>query len=105
MALDSYTPQIKSKPDENQHWHSLASDEVLAALNSMAESGLSEQEAERRLQQYGPNQLTEAPPTTFLQLLLAQFNNFIIMLLIGAAAISGCSANGSTRRPSWPSSC
>ncbi len=85
MALDSYTPQIKSRPAETQHWHSLASDEVLAALNSMAESGLSEQEADRRLQQHGPNQLREAPPTTFLQLLWGQFNNFVVILLIVAS--------------------
>src|SRR4030042_1749840 len=88
MALDGFTPQIKSRPAENQHWHSLASDEVLAALNSMAESGLSEQEAARRLQQHGPNQLEEAPPTTFLQLLWGQFNNFVVILLIVASLIS-----------------
>ena len=88
MALNSFTPQIKSKPTENQLWHSLASDEVLAALNSMAESGLSEQEADRRLQQHGPNQLIEAPPTTFLQLLWGQFNNFVVILLVVASLIS-----------------
>ncbi|MFC2055695.1 cation-translocating P-type ATPase, partial [Chloroflexota bacterium] len=50
--------------------------------------GLSSQEVEVRLEQFGPNQLAEAPPTTFWQMLWEQFNNFVVMLLIVAAVIS-----------------
>lgn len=88
MATVKFTPQIKTNSKDTQHWHSLASGEVLSTLNSLAESGLSEQEAALRLQQYGPNQLAEAPPTTFLQLLWSQFNNFVVILLIIASLIS-----------------
>lgn len=88
MNAERFAPQIGTQKKEIQNWHSLASDEVLAALNSLAESGLSEQEAARRLQEHGPNQLKEAPPTTFLQLLWGQFNNFVVILLVVAALIS-----------------
>ncbi len=53
------------------------------------ETGLDEAEVARRLELYGPNEIASASRPGFLQLLLAQFNNFIILLLIGAAAISG----------------
>ncbi|HSB00357.1 MAG TPA: cation-translocating P-type ATPase, partial [Anaerolineales bacterium] len=46
-------------------------------------------EAKRRLEHYGPNQLKEAPRTTFLQMLWEQLNNFVVILLIVASVISG----------------
>ncbi|MCL5428944.1 MAG: cation-translocating P-type ATPase [Chloroflexi bacterium] len=70
-------------------WHQLGIDEVADRLSTSRDQGLSEEEAKRRLEQYGPNQLEEAPPTTFLQMLWEQFNNFVIYLLLGAALISG----------------
>jgi len=49
---------------------------------------LSTEEAERRLAQFGPNQLNEKPRPTFFQLVLDQLNNFVVILLIVAAVIS-----------------
>lgn len=45
-------------------------------------------EAARRLEEFGHNELKEAPPTTFWQMLWEQFNNFVVILLIVAAVIS-----------------
>lgn len=69
-------------------WHAVEPDEALEQLSTPKEKGLSNEEAQRRLQVYGPNQLTEAPPITFWQMLIAQFNNFVVILLIAAALIS-----------------
>jgi P-type Ca2+ transporter type 2C len=69
-------------------WHALDANETLAQFNTPTESGLSTQEAAIRLEQYGPNQLAEAPPTTIWQMLWEQFNNFVVILLIVAAVIS-----------------
>ncbi len=69
-------------------WHSLESDRVLEELHTHPQSGLSSEEAARRLEQYGPNQLAEAPRRTFLQLVIGQLNNFVVILLIAAALIS-----------------
>ena len=68
-------------------WHALSADEVLEHLK-VQENGLTDAEAAERMEQYGPNQLTEAPRPGFLQLLWEQFNNFIVILLIVAALIS-----------------
>src|SRR5512145_822891 len=75
-------------PEPQQTWHALQPEEILTQLATPPEVGLSSAEAARRLEQYGPNQLQEAPRPTFLQLLFEQFNNFIVILLIVAALIS-----------------
>ncbi len=69
-------------------WHALEGDVVVEQLHSSTETGLSSKEVEERLQKLGPNQLTEAPPTSFWQMLWSQLNSFVIYLLIIAAVIS-----------------
>jgi P-type Ca2+ transporter type 2C len=69
-------------------WHALTPSQALSHLNSSASEGLTGQEAARRLAQYGPNELAEARQATFMEMLWAQFRNFIVILLIVAAVIS-----------------
>lgn len=69
-------------------WHTLTSDEVLSQLGVDAQTGLSDSMIEQRRTEYGFNELSEAPPRTFLQRLLDQFNNFVIYILLFAAGIS-----------------
>jgi Ca2+-transporting ATPase len=73
--------------EQIHEWHALNAEEVLKHLEVLHE-GLSSEEAEKRLQQYGPNQLNEAPRPGFLVLLWAQLNNFVVILLIVASVIS-----------------
>ena len=63
-------------------------DAVLSALASDAAAGLSRDEADRRLSQYGPNQLKSAPPTPWWRHLLDQFANFLVIILLAATVIS-----------------
>ena len=74
--------------DKEDSWHARETEEVIKQLATPRDKGLSPEEAERRLEVYGPNQLTEAPPTTFWHMLIEQFNNFVVILLIVAALIS-----------------
>jgi len=69
-------------------WHSRAVREVAAALETDLEAGLSSAEAEARLARYGFNELAERPRPGFWQLLLGQFNNFLIIILIVSAVVS-----------------
>ena len=75
------------KRTEEQAWHALPVEEVLRHLE-VQENGLSAEQAARRLQQYGPNQLQEAPRPTFWHMLWEQLNNFVVILLIVASIIS-----------------
>jgi len=70
-------------------WHDLNSEQVLSRLQTPQQTGLSSEEAARRLQVFGPNQLAEKPSPSFLQLVIGQLNNFLVILLIIAAVISG----------------
>ena len=70
-----------------REWHALKADEVLHHLEVQG-NGLTSEEAKRRLEYYGPNQLKEAPRPTFLQMLWEQLNNFVVILLIIASVIS-----------------
>jgi len=69
-------------------WHSRTVREVTEALKSEPETGLTSVEAQARLDQYGFNELAERPRPGFWQLLLAQFNNFLVIILIVSAVIS-----------------
>jgi Ca2+-transporting ATPase len=69
-------------------WHERSTEETLALLRT-SRSGLSLEEATRRHAEYGPNALDEAPPRPAIRMLLAQFNDFTIVILIAAAVIAG----------------
>jgi P-type Ca2+ transporter type 2C len=88
MTLEQFTPRIDITKTKDMSWHALATDEVLKHLDTLADQGLSEEEVQHRLQTFGPNQLAEKPPTSFLQMLWDQFNNFVILMLVIAAVIS-----------------
>ncbi|MBE3576342.1 MAG: cation-translocating P-type ATPase [Limnochordales bacterium] len=70
-------------------WSQRPTAQVLEQLGSDPENGLSPQEAARRLEQYGPNQLEEAPPRTLWQKLFDQLKEVLVLILLGAALISG----------------
>ena len=74
---------------DGDSWHAVDPDEVLKRLATYAESGLSSSEAEKRLAEVGPNELDEAPPTSFWEMLWEQFNNFVVILLIVAVLLTG----------------
>ena len=61
---------------------------VLSELKTTA-TGLSSQEASRRLETFGTNTLREAEPVKPLAILASQFNSFVVWLLIGAGIVSG----------------
>jgi len=68
-------------------WHTLTADETLERLRSAAD-GLSPEEAARRLSEYGPNQLEELYKPSKARIFLRQFENYLIIVLIFASAIS-----------------
>ncbi|MBI3809830.1 MAG: cation-translocating P-type ATPase, partial [Nitrospirae bacterium] len=73
----------------NSLWHTLTQDVLAEELRSSPETGLAEHEAQRRLAEYGPNELPRDPPISPLKLLLEQFSSLIVWVLIGAAVVSG----------------
>ncbi|MCC7201153.1 MAG: cation-translocating P-type ATPase [Nitrospirae bacterium] len=70
------------------NYHQKKSEDVLSALATSA-NGLSNSEAAKRLLEYGPNEIKEAARRTPLGMFLDQFRDFMIIILIVAAIISG----------------
>jgi Ca2+-transporting ATPase len=69
-------------------WHSLSVQEVSEELGTDPETGITSEEAESGLSQHGYNELAEQPRPGFWQLLLRQFDDFVVMMLIVASGIS-----------------
>lgn len=72
-----------------QQLYQLDTQNVLEQLKSDAQTGLTEQEAEKRLQQYGPNATQETGARHPILMFLEQFKATMVLILIGAAVISG----------------
>ncbi|MBM3392113.1 MAG: HAD-IC family P-type ATPase [Betaproteobacteria bacterium] len=69
-------------------WHTLPVEEALATLDAVPQ-GLTFAEAERRLAQYGANALPEGRRRSPLRMLADQFADFMILVLVAAAVVSG----------------
>ena len=63
-------------------------DQVAQALNVDPRTGLSSDEAKRRLDKFGPNELASAPPVPKWKKFLQQFQDPLVYLLLAATAIS-----------------
>jgi P-type Ca2+ transporter type 2C len=78
-----------SLPEGAVIWHSLEVNKALDLLDSNADSGLTSPDIEQRLQKYGTNELEEHGGRSPWQILLDQFTNIMLLMLIGVAFISG----------------
>ncbi len=68
-------------------WYGLSADEALQQAQSSIE-GLAETEAARRLDEHGPNELTEAGAKSPWRILAEQFTSLLIIILVIAAVVS-----------------
>ena len=75
--------------NSDNNWHTLTSDKVAQLLEANPQSGLSQAEAIRRRARFGLNALQEKRARSPWRMLLDQFSDFMIIVLIGAAIISG----------------
>jgi Ca2+-transporting ATPase len=80
---------MKTAPPIVGTWYSRSLDALPNELQTSFDGGLSDHEAQQRLQQEGPNELPEAQLPSLLRLFLSQFTSVIVWVLIGAAVISG----------------
>jgi P-type Ca2+ transporter type 2C len=83
------TDNSRHRPDAPAAWHLLTPNEVLQRLGSDAHRGLNSSEAAQRLQRAGPNEIQEGVRRGPARLLLEQFTDFMILVLLAAAVISG----------------
>jgi Ca2+-transporting ATPase len=70
-------------------WHALSAPDVAQRLVVDPEVGLSTGEVARRIAQHGLNEIRERSPRPLWRMFFDQFTDFMILILIGAAIVSG----------------
>ncbi len=70
-------------------WHALTSDEALLETKANYQSGLTDKEVIERQTKFGFNVLKETKRRSPLHMILDQFKDFMVLVLIGSAVISG----------------
>jgi len=73
---------------KNLLWHSLTSDKVCDELGVNSAQGLPSDEAAKRLEIHGYNEITREEPISPLRIFLKQFQNVLIVILLIAIALS-----------------
>jgi Ca2+-transporting ATPase len=73
--------------EPNNLWHTQTTEQAFAQLKSQP-GGLSQAEATERTLQYGVNEIQAAKRISAWHILLEQFKNILILILLGATAIS-----------------
>ena len=71
------------------NWHAIPAEEAAGLLESDPASGLTQAEAEARLRQFGPNQMTAQKRLSEWMRFLLQFHQPLIYILLGSVAVSG----------------
>lgn len=69
-------------------WHSCSVEKIAKNLKTNINIGLSDDEAQKRFERYGPNNLKEKKKESIFVKFIKQFNDFMIITLIIAAIIS-----------------
>lgn len=69
-------------------WYQKKPQEIAEELKVSLSAGLSNEEAKNRLDQYGPNEMKEEEGKSLLSKIIAQFSDFLILILMSAALIS-----------------
>ena len=72
---------------QTKPWHTLTADEAFQRLESQS-TGLHQSQVVERLQKYGTNELQAAHRISPWEILLEQFKNVLILILLGATVIS-----------------
>ncbi|WP_455364568.1 calcium-transporting P-type ATPase, PMR1-type [[Eubacterium] cellulosolvens] len=70
-----------------QAWHAMTIYETFKRLDS-SKKGLDDTAIQKRLKEYGPNELQAAVKISPVRLLIEQFKEFLIVILIGATLVS-----------------
>lgn len=68
--------------------HRMKVDEALKHLTTDLAKGLTQAEAEKRLEQYGSNELEKEEEKSLLARIMEQFEDILVQILLAAATIS-----------------
>ena len=74
---------------DQKNWYSMKEDDVAKVLESDLQNGLSSEKVEKAREVHGANEITSKGKKSVFQMILEQFKDFMIIVLIIAAIVSG----------------
>jgi Ca2+-transporting ATPase len=74
---------------DNTKWYQIEAEEIARRLDSNLSQGLTAAGVNAKLAKFGPNELAEQKGKTVAAMLIDQFKDFLVVLLIIAALVSG----------------
>ncbi|NJL47072.1 MAG: cation-translocating P-type ATPase [Leptolyngbyaceae cyanobacterium SM2_5_2] len=80
-------PPFAAQPTPD--WHTLSINEALAQQGTDPEQGLTQAQVETRQRQFGPNELEETAGRQTWEIIMDQFKNIMLIMLIVVAIIAG----------------
>ena len=84
---DAATESVRAQADAS--WHTLTISAVQERLGADRDGGLTPEEAAQRAARFGRNEIQERAGRSALRMLLDQFTDFMILVLLAAAVVSG----------------
>lgn len=87
LKPDGFASRINMNQKTNQNWHQQPFEKVLRDLG-VSLQGMSDAEAKKRLEKYGPNVLLQSQKRPALWRLLTQFHNVLIYVLLVCALVT-----------------
>jgi Ca2+-transporting ATPase len=88
MALTPPDVKLDVRASSGESWHTLDAVDAIRRMNVDASIGLTDADAAARLERVGANELVEKPLKSPLAILWEQLTAPLVLLLIGAAAVS-----------------
>jgi Ca2+-transporting ATPase len=81
-------PRLEGATRSRIDWYAITIDETLARTNTNIQEGLTSEVARERLTEFGPNELTSHKGASAWKLLLSQFQNVLMIILLSATTAS-----------------
>jgi len=91
-GLTTHSGGSEPPPGDEAAWHRREVADVIRALGTDRAQGLRPEEAARRLRVYGPNVIVEGRRRGSLRMLLAQFADFMVLILLASAVVAASGA-------------
>ena len=89
LDLLIYSLKLKNrKGDDKMDWHSISAEETAKRLETDIKKGLTSAQVRQRTEKYGQNVLTEKKRPGIIRKFLSQLTDFMVLLLLAAAAVS-----------------
>lgn len=89
MVTSKNTPSNSSVPNKIEPWHTYSVQKTLQLLDTNSDTGLTTSVIDSKLQKYGENELQDNGGRSSWEILIDQFKDIMLLMLVAVAVVSG----------------